>query len=72
MGGGAHGLHRDRVVDQVLGQPGREDVSGTGVGSVQTPFSWLFGFVMIERPAIPAQLVVPAGTFRQYCVCTPA
>src|SRR5207245_11335149 len=46
--------------------------SGTGVGSVQTPFSWLLGFVMNCAPAIPVQLVVPAGTLRQYCVCTPA
>ena len=45
---------------------------GTGVGSVQTPFSWRFGLVMYCAPGIPAQLVVPAGTLRQYCVCTPA
>ena len=45
---------------------------GTGVGSVQTPFSWFVGFVMKSAPGTPAQLVVPAGTLRQYCVCTPA
>src|SRR5436190_22110794 len=46
--------------------------SGTGVGSVQTPLSWFFGLVMYWAPGIPAQLVVPAGTLRQYWVWTPA
>ena len=46
--------------------------AGTGVGSVQTPFSWCRGFVTYSAPGKPAQLVVPAGTLRQYCVCTPA
>jgi hypothetical protein len=46
--------------------------SGTGVGSVQTPLSWCFGFVMNSAPGAPAQFVVPAGTFRQYCVWTAA
>src|SRR5437867_11173891 len=45
---------------------------GTGVGSVHTPFSWCFGFVTYSAPGSPVQLVVPTGTPRQYCVCTPA
>jgi hypothetical protein len=45
---------------------------GTGVGSVQTPFNWCVWFLMNSAPGRPAQLVVPARTFRQYCVCTPA
>src|ERR1700730_1726521 len=44
---------------------------GTGVGSVQTPFNWCVGFVTNCAPGTPAQLVVPASTLRQYCVCTP-
>ncbi len=44
--------------------------AGTGVGSVQTPFSWCFGFV--TKPVPPTQLVEPGSVPRQYCVCTPA
>jgi len=40
--------------------------SGTGVGSVQTPFSWPFGFV--TKFFAPAQLVAPAAASLQYCV----
>ncbi|HEY8644509.1 MAG TPA: hypothetical protein VIL77_01375 [Gaiellaceae bacterium] len=46
--------------------------SGTGVGSVQTPFSCPRGFVMYSACGSLLQLVVPARTLRQYCVCTPA
>ena len=44
--------------------------AGTAVGSVQTPLSWRFGFVM--KPLPPTQLVDPGSTSLQYCVCTPA
>ena len=43
--------------------------AGTGVGSVQTPFSWCFGFVM--NPVPPTQLVEPSRVPLQYWVCTP-
>ena len=42
--------------------------SGTGAGSVQTPFSWPFGFV--TKPPPPAQLVDPGRAYAQYCVWT--
>lgn len=43
--------------------------SGTGVGSVQTPFSWAVGFV--TKPEPPTQVVEPASTSLQYCVSRP-
>src|SRR3954451_2277725 len=46
--------------------------SGTGVGSVQTPFSCFLGLVTYSAPGTPAQLVAPTGTKRQYWVCTAA
>ena len=46
--------------------------AGTGVGSVQTPFSWCFGFVTYSRPECRRSSSFPAGTLRQYCVCTAA
>src|SRR2546423_5885172 len=47
-------------------------VSGTGVGSIHTPFSWFFGLVTYSTPGWPAQLVEPTIAPRQYCVCTAA
>ena len=44
--------------------------SGTGVGWVHAPLSWRLGFAMYSAAGFDVQSVVPAGTFRQYCVCT--